>query len=50
MFYRSDTNSAILAGNDLKHGLITLGPSRHTAMSEHISTAYSVLAACWLRI
>ena len=42
-FYRSDTNSAILAGNDLKHGLITFGTeSTHGYERTHIDSLLSV--------
>ena len=42
-FYRSDTNSAILAGNDLQHGLITFGTeSTHGYERTHIDSLLSV--------
>ena len=42
-FYRIDTNSAILAGNDLKHGLITFGTeSTHGYERTHIDSLLSV--------
>ncbi|WP_283711146.1 osmoprotectant NAGGN system M42 family peptidase [Pseudoalteromonas prydzensis] len=42
-FYRSDTNSAITAGNDLQHGLITFGTeSTHGYERTHIESLLSV--------
>ncbi|MDO6693648.1 osmoprotectant NAGGN system M42 family peptidase [Aliiglaciecola sp. 3_MG-2023] len=42
-FYRSDTHSAIIAGNDLQHGLITFGTeSTHGYERTHMDSLLSV--------